>query len=130
MDKPYTSVFELCDIIRETSFALQSYLRHGHLEKVYENGLKHRLTKLGLKVERQHPLPIFDEDGTLLGDFYADLFIEDCLLFELKAVKITTKEHTAQLPGYLRSSGIEHELLINFGAPGLYIKKYALSHDL
>ncbi|MGY8641511.1 MAG: GxxExxY protein [Verrucomicrobiales bacterium] len=121
MVKTYKTIFELCDIGRETSFALQSYHRNGHLEKVYENGLK---------VEQQHPLPVFDEDGTLLGDFYADLFIEDCLIVELKAVKVTTNEHAAQILGYLRSSGIEHGLLINFGASRLYIKKYALSRNL
>ncbi len=64
-------VFELCDRIRETSLALHAYLRHGHLEKVYENGLAHRLRKAGLKVVQQHPLEVRDEDGTVLGEYYA-----------------------------------------------------------
>jgi GxxExxY protein len=121
------SIFELCDLVRETSFALHQYLRHGHLEKVYENGLAHRLTKRGIKVTQQCPLQVLDEDGTVLGDYFADLFIEESLLVELKAVRALASEHTAQILGYLRSSQIEHGLLINFGAPKLEIRKYALS---
>ena len=122
-------IFELCDRIRETSLALHSYLRHGHLEKVYENGLAHRLRGGGLKVEQQYPLQVRDEDKTVLGEYFADLFVQDCLIVELKACKALANEHTAQLPGYLRACRIEHGLLINFGAPKLEIKKYVLSQS-
>jgi len=125
--KTEKEIFALCDIIRETAFALHCYHRHGHLEKVYENGLAHRLRKAGLKVIQQHPLTVRDEDGTILGEYLADLFIEDCLVVELKAVKALADEHIAQLLGYLHSSQNEHGLLINFGAPKLEIKKYVLS---
>jgi GxxExxY protein len=121
-------IFRLCDRIREASFALHFYLRHGHLEKVYENGLAHRLRKLGLKVEQQFPLEVSDEDGTVLGQYSADLFVEDRLIVELKASKTVTTDHTAQLLGYLRACRIEHGLLVNFGAPKLWIKKYVLSN--
>ena len=120
-------IFQLCDTIRETSFSLHSHLRHGHLEKVYENGLANRLRKQGLQTEQQFPLTVKDEDGTVLGDYMADLFVNGELIIELKAVKNLLPEHTAQILGYLRSSGIEHGLLINFGAPVLEIKKYALT---
>ena len=120
-------IFQLCDQIREISFALHQYLRHGHMEKVYENGLAHRSRKLGLKVEQQFPLKVLDEDGTVLGDYYADLFVEAWLMIEVKACKATADEHTAQLLGYLRACRIEHGLLINFGAPKLEIRKYVLS---
>ena len=120
-------VFVLCDQVRETAFGLQKYHRHGHNEKVYENGLAHRLRKQGLKVVQQHPLHVFDEDGTILGEYFADLLVEDTLIIELKAVKTLVDEHVAQLLGYLRSSRREHGLLINFGAPILQVKKYALS---
>ena len=120
-------IFELCDVIRETSFALHQYLRHGHLEKVYENGLASRLRKVQLKVEQQYPLKVYDEDGTVLGEYFADLFVENCLIIELKACKALAQEHIAQLLGYLRACHIEHGLLVNFGAPKLQIKKYALS---
>ena len=122
-------VFELCDRIRETSLALHSYLRHGHLEKVYENGLAHRLRKLGLKVEQQKPLSVYDEDSAVLGEYFTDLFVEDSLLVELKACRAMATEHTAQILGYLRACRLEHRLLINFGAPRLEIKKYILSQS-
>jgi GxxExxY protein len=120
-------VFQLADQIRETSFALHRHLRHGHVEKVYENGLANRLRKQGLQIAQQHPLSVFDEDGTLLGDFYADLFVSQQLIVELKACRALADEHVAQLLGYLRASRIEHGLLINFGSPRLEIQKFALS---
>ena len=125
--KSQDEIFALCDQIRETSFSLHRYLRHGHLEKVYENGLAHRLRMAGLHVEQQHPLKVFDEDGKVLGDYFADLLVEKELIVELKACKTLANEHIAQLLGYLRACRIEHGLLINFGAPRLQIKKYALS---
>ena len=120
----------LCDVVRETSFDIHRFLRQGHLEKVYENALAHRLLKRGLLVEQQFPLPVFDEDGTLLGDYFADLFVEGRLIVELKASRTLVDENIAQILGYLRSSHIEHGLLINFGAPKLQIKKYILSQEL
>ena len=119
-------IIKLCDVIRETSFAIHCYHKHGHLEKVYENALAHRLRKLGLNVEQQVPIKVFDEDGTVIGDYFADLLVENCLIIELKACRILADEHTAQILGYLRSSRFEHGLLINFGAPRFQIKKYIL----
>ncbi len=98
-------IMQLCDIIRETSFSLHKFLKNGHLEKVY------------------------DKDNTLLEDFFADLFVENCLIVELKSCKTLINEHTAQLLGYLRASRIEHGLLINFGNPKLQIKKNILSNN-
>ena len=122
------NVMQLCDLIRETSFAIHTYLKFGHLEKVYENALMNRLQKTGVQLKRQYPLKVYDEDGTVLGEFFADLFVENCLLVELKACRALAQEHTAQLLGYLRASRIEHGLLINFGAPRLQIKKYILNN--
>ena len=120
-------IFLLCDRVREASFDLHRHLRHGHVEKVYEAGLANRLRKLGLPFALQHPLHVFDEDGTVLGDLIADLFVDRRLIVELKACKALANEHTAQLLGYLRASHIEHGLLINFGTPRLEVGKYALS---
>ena len=122
------TINELCDLVRETSFAIHQYHRHGHLEKIYENALAHRLGKAGLNVQQQHPIQVFDEDGTILGDFYADLIIEGRIVVELKAVKSIADEHVAQLLGNLRSSRMEHGLLINFGAPVLFVKKFVMSN--
>ena len=123
------TIFELCDVVRETAYAIHEYHGHWHLEKVYENALSHRLRKRGLQVEQQYPLTVFDEDGTVLGEYYADLFVDQRLIVELKAVKNTADEHVAQLLGYLKSSRIEHGLLINFGSYRFQIKKYVLSPD-
>ncbi|MBI3112428.1 MAG: GxxExxY protein [Ignavibacteriales bacterium] len=120
-------IFVLCDEIRETSFAIHKYLRHGHLEKVYENALAHRLRNQGKHVEQQHPLNVYDEDGTVLGEYFADLMVERKLIVEIKAVKTFVEEHQAQLLGYLRASRTEHGLLVNFGGPKLEIKKFILT---
>lgn len=117
----------LCDLVRETSFAIHRYHRHGHLEKIYENALAHRLRKLGVIVAQQRPISVFDEDGTPLGDFLADLLVDGRLVVELKAVRAVADEHIAKLLGYLRSSRIETGLLINFGAPVLHVKKYLMT---
>ncbi len=125
--KAWNEIKGLCDVVRETSFSIHQFHRWGHLEKIYENALAHRLRKKGLKVEQQFPLKVFDEDGTVLGEFFADLLIDDFLVVELKAARSISDEHVAQLLGYLRSSRKEHGLLINFGAPKLYIRKYILT---
>jgi GxxExxY protein len=124
------NIKQLCDLIRETSFAIHTYLKFGHLEKVYENALMNRLQKTSVQLKQQYPLKVYDEDGTVLGEFFADLFVEDCLLVELKACRTLAQEHTAQLLGYLRASRIEHGLLINFGSPRLQIKKYILNDNI
>jgi len=117
---------ELCDVVRETAFAIHRFHRHGHLEKVYENALAHRLSKIGILAVQQHPLEVIDEDGAVLGEYFADVFVDDRLVVELKAARSIADEHIAQLLGYLRSSRIETGLLINFGAPVLYVKKFIL----
>lgn len=116
----------LCDAVRECSFGLHRHLRHGHLEKIYENGLAHRLKKRSIEVEQQAPVPVYDEDGTILGDHNADLLVAGELIVELKAVRSITDDHVAQLIGYLRGSGKRYGLLINFGSPKLYVKRYVL----
>lgn len=78
-------------------------------------------------MEQQHPLRVYDEDGILLGDYFADLLIEDQLIVELKAIRTIADEHVAQILGYLRSARIETGLLVNFGSPVLQIKKYLMS---
>ena len=73
------------------------------------------------------PLNVCDEDGTEIGEYYANLFIENCLIIEIKACRDICDEHIAQILGYLRSSKIEHGLLINFGNQRLQLKKLVLS---
>jgi GxxExxY protein len=124
-----SSINELCDLVRETAYAIHCYHGHGHLEKVYENALAHRLRKAGINVQQQYPIGVFDEDGTSIGEYFADLFVEDTLVAELKACRTLVSEHEAQTLGYLRSARREHGLLINFGSFKFQIRKYAKSFD-
>lgn len=82
-----STIRELCDVVRSTAYAIHVYHGNGHLEKVYENVLSHRLRNMGVEVKQQHAIPVLDEDGTVLGDYNSDLIIEDRLLVELKAVR-------------------------------------------
>ena len=68
---------------------------------------------------------MYDEDGTLIGDYLADLLVEGVLIVELKTAKTLAPEHEAQILGYLKSARIEHGLLINFGSYKFEIRKYA-----
>ncbi|NJM36891.1 MAG: GxxExxY protein [Akkermansiaceae bacterium] len=124
MDKKTQS---LCDLIRQTAYDIHTYHAHGHLEKVYENALAHRLRKIGIHVLQQHPITVHDEDGTVIGDYYADLLVEGFIIVELKAAKNLAPEHEAQIMGYLKSSKIEHGLLINFGSYKFQIRKFILN---
>ena len=83
--------------------------------------------KAGVAVDQQRPITVHDEDGTLLGEYFADLVVCDVLVVELKAARSLSSEHEAQLLGYLRSTRIEHGLLINFGSYRFQIRKYARS---
>ena len=121
-------IMKLCDMVRQAGFDLRQYLGYGHLEKVYENGLAHRLRKQGVQVQQQMGIAVHDEDGMMLGEFLADLLVEGVLIVELKACKAIADEHIAQILGYLRATRIEHGLLINFGATKYEIKKYVLSN--
>jgi GxxExxY protein len=118
------TINQLCDTIRQTAYQIHLYHGNGHLEKVYENALVHRLRRAGLDVRQQHPLTVHDEDGTLIGEYFADLFVDGRLIVELKAHRTLADEHTAQILGYLKSARVEHGLLINFGSQKFQIEKY------
>jgi hypothetical protein len=120
---------QLADIVRQTAFDAHRFLRHGHNEKVYENSLRNRLRKLGFKVDQQVAINVHGEDGTLLGEFFADLLINDELIIELKACRALHDEHTAQVLGYLRASRREHAMLINFGSPKIEIRKFIFRNE-
>jgi len=121
------TIKELCDVVRQTAFAIHVYHGHGHLEKVYENALAHRLRRLGLKVEQQHPLTVFDEDDTVIGEYFADLVVENRLIVELKACRALAPEHEAQILGYLKSARVQDGLLVNFGSYRFQIKKFVFT---
>lgn len=113
----------LSDEVREVSYAIHVYHGNGYLEKVYENALVHRLKKAGHGVEQQKPITIEDEDGTVIGEYFADIVLDDSLIIELKACKALNNEHRSQVLHYLKATGIEHGLLINFGSYKFEIQK-------
>ena len=92
------------------------------MEKVYENALAHELRKAGLKTEQQHPVSV-RYDGAVVGEYLADLLVEDCVVVELKAVKALDDVHLAQCLNYLKATALSLCLLLNFGAPKVQIKR-------
>jgi GxxExxY protein len=94
----------------------------GFLESVYENALAHEVRKAGLTVERQRPIRVV-YDGVVVGDFVADMLVEDRVLIENKAVQTLGLPHEVQLVNYLSATGIEIGLLLNFGASSLQVKR-------
>lgn len=120
-------IWDLCNHVRQTAYDIHIYLAHGHLEKVYENALAHRLRVSGVEVEQQHPVKVYDKDGTQIGDYVADLLVDGALILELKTAKALAPEHEAQILGYLKAARIEHGLLINFGSHKFQIRKFAWS---
>jgi len=122
-------VQQLCEQVRQISYDIHVYHGHGHLEKVYENALAHRLRKAGIQAKQQHPIQVFDEDGTLIGDYYADLLVDGVLIVELKTSKALADEHVAQILGYLKSARLEHGLLINFGSYKFELRKLIWSQN-
>ena len=95
-------------------YHVYNQLGYGFLEKVYENALCHELRKHGLVVAQQTPIVVW-YDGLKVGEYYADLLVEDKALLELKAMSCLTDEHSAQLLNYLKATGKEVGLLLNFG---------------
>ena len=113
---------ELTERVIGAAFQVSNTLGAGFLEKVYENALRHELAKSGLRVSQQHAMPVV-YDGVIVGEYFADLFVESRLILELKAVKAIDPIHVAQCINYLKASGQQIALLINFGNPRVEIKR-------
>jgi GxxExxY protein len=117
MDNPLTQRIIGC------AFAVHNELGAGFLEKVYENAFKIQLEEAGLVVRQQHPIPV-SFHGRVVGEYFADLLVENTVLIEIKAVHSLTKEHEIQLVNYLTATGIDIGLLINFGDSVQVKRKY------
>jgi GxxExxY protein len=105
---------ELTGQIREAYYAVYNRLGHGFLEKVYENALAVELKNRGPRVEQQVPIDVLYEE-VVVGEYFADLLVEDCVIVEIKVVEKLCEQHSAQLINYLKATHIEVGLLINFG---------------
>jgi GxxExxY protein len=113
------------DITRQIigcAYTVGNTLGAGFLEKVYENALVHELRKTGLVCAQQHKIQVFYDD-TVVGDYVADILVENTVLLELKAVKQLDEVHFAQCLNYLKATGLQVCLLINFGAPRVEIRR-------
>ena len=108
------------------AFEVINELGSGFLESVYEKALMIALSDAGLAVQSQKPIETRFR-GKPVGNFYADLLVEEKVLVELKAVKALTAEHQAQIINYLKATGLEVGLLINFGNPKLEFKRLTRS---
>ena len=95
-------------------YTVYNTLGFGFLEKVYENAMILELQKMKIHGKRQVPLKVF-YNGNMVGDYYADIIVEDRVIIELKAAEALREEHEAQLLNYLRATSIEYGLLLNFG---------------
>lgn len=105
---------ELSERVIGCCYEVQRKLGAGFLEKVYENALMIELRKHGLQARQQCPL-VVRYDGQAVGEYFADLLVEDRLLCELKACDRLTTEHEVQLVNYLAATGLDSGLLVNFG---------------
>ncbi|MBL7938163.1 MAG: GxxExxY protein [Flavobacteriales bacterium] len=105
---------ELTQKIIAAFFKVYNTLGYGFLEKVYENAMVVELRSKGIEVKVQHPITVAYE-GIQVGSYYADLFVEDQVIVELKAAEDICEEHEFQLVNYLKATNKEIGLLLNFG---------------
>ncbi len=109
-------------IIR-VSFDVHNHLGYGFLEKVYENALVHELNNLGLKTEQQKPLSVIYKDVNV-GTYYSDLIVEGRVLLELKISERLCHNYEPQVLNYLKATGLEVGLLINFGKNKVEFRRF------
>jgi len=114
---------EITEKIIGCAYEVSNSLGSGFVEKVYENSLFHQLLKSNLGVVQQHQINVF-YDNVLVGEFFADLLVEEKVLLELKAVRQLEHVHVAQVMNYLKASGLPICLLINFGRPKIEIRRF------
>jgi GxxExxY protein len=112
----------LTRMILGACFEVGSELGAGFLESVYEKALLIALRERQIHAETQVPLEVRFH-GELVGSYFADVFVENKVLVEIKAVHAIAPEHQAQLINYLKATGVEVGLLVNFGAPRVQYKR-------
>lgn len=111
------------DYILNAFYKVYNKLGYGFLEKVYENALMIELKNVGLEVKCQYPIDVYYDD-VRVGEYYADLVIDDCIIIENKAAEFLKMEHEYQLLNYLKATNIEVGLLLNFGKKPSFKRKF------
>jgi GxxExxY protein len=106
--------WQLTEKIIGAAFEVHRNLGQGFLESVYKTALVQELNVIGLNAQRERAIPVIYK-GTEIGLYYADILVEDTVICEVKAVRSLLPEHQAQVLNYLRATGIEVGLLLNFG---------------
>lgn len=114
---------ELTGKILEACFEVSNELGAGFVESVYSNALFVALRQKGINASIEVPLKVKFR-GVIVGDFFADMIVHDKVIVELKAVETLTKEHYAQLLNYIKATGIDVGLIINFGSPKLQYRRF------
>ncbi len=112
----------LTEKIIKAFFKVNNTLGYGFLEKVYENAMAIELIKMGCNVRQQQNIKVYYETEEV-GDYYADLLIDDLVIIELKAAESLCEEHEAQLINYLKATKMEIGLLLNFGKKAEFKRK-------
>lgn len=102
------------ELIIHAFYKVYNTLGFGFLEKVYHKALFIELTNCGFNVKSQYPIKVFYEEA-LVGDYYADIIVDDCIIIEIKAMEALNENHEYQLINYLKATEIEVGLLLNFG---------------
>ena len=115
----------LTEMIIGCGFQVSNTLGSGFLEKVYENSFAIELRKGGLDVKQQAPIKVLYE-GSVVGEYFADLLVSNLVIVELKAVKEISDAFAAQCLNYLKATGLPICLLLNFGKPRVEVKRYRL----
>ena len=113
---------DLTDRIIKSFYDVYNDLGYGFLEKVYENALYVELQLNHLQCDRQRPIQVFYKDQKV-GEYYADIIVEDLIIVELKAAETIAEEHECQLINYLRATEMEVGLLLNFGKSAQFKRK-------
>ena len=124
-DNSIVSINSITEKIIGCSYTISNTLGCGFLEKVYENALAYELRKSGLIVSQQHLIKVFYE-GIIVGEYIADLFVNNSVIVEVKANKGLEESQIAQCLNYLKATKQKIGLLINFGKPRVEIKRVAL----
>ncbi|MDR3705967.1 MAG: GxxExxY protein [Paludibacteraceae bacterium] len=113
---------ELVDIILSEFYIVHNDLGYGFLERVYQNALYFALKDEGLKCETEKPINVY-HNGRVVGEYRADLLVEDKILLELKACETINPAHEAQLINYLKATNIEIGYILNFGRKAEFSRK-------
>ena len=117
-----TKDYDLAGQVIGLAMKVHRALGPGFLESVYHAALAHELSKAGLKVESERRIAV-QYDGIVIGDFVADLVVNESLIVELKAVQALAVAHEVQVVNYLTATGLDEGLLLNFGTESLQFKK-------